>query len=193
MLGFGVAVGFGGQAPRTTSSVSSSFAAEPSIDAVTPIGASGEAHATCVVVSKQSCLGSAFQATRMRGGTESAQAGSPEVLIALADTLIAGWAFGSMPLRSSLLPAMSLVASSAPLAASRTVTVTAASSPGALSASATACHVAAPTVLSQRWSRRSIVRLSGRLEHGDDPFGSTVNTRPGSPRPTTQEPSNAAP
>ena len=132
-----------GQVPRTTSSVSSSFAAEPSIDAVTPIGASGEAHATCVVVSKHSCLGSAFQATRMRGGTESAQAGSPDVLIAFAATVIAGWAFGSMPLRSSLLPAMSFVASTAPVAASRTVTVTAASSPGALSASATSCHVAA--------------------------------------------------
>ena len=159
---------------------------------MTPIGASGEAHATFVVVSKHSCLGSAFHATRMRGGIRSAQAGSPDGLIAFAATLIAGWAFGSMPLRSSLLPAMSFVASSAPVAASRTVTVTAASSPGALSASATACHVAPPTVLSQRWSRRSIVRGSvpaPRLVQGACPAGSTVNISPGSPRPTTHVPS----
>ena len=93
-----------------------------------------------------------------------------------------------MPLRSSLLPAMSFVASSAPVAASRTVTVTAASSPGALSASATSCHVAPPTVPSQRWSRRSIVRgavpaprlvqgsVPGRIDGEDQPRVAEAHT-----------------
>ena len=55
-----------------------------------PIGSSGDTQSGSVAVSKHSCLESAFQATRTRGGTASAHAGSPAVLIALASTVTAG-------------------------------------------------------------------------------------------------------
>jgi hypothetical protein len=150
-------------------------------------------HAATVVVSKHSWRGSPCQATRMRGGTASFHAASPGALRAVAVMVMAGWALASIALRSSGPLVMSLVASTCPLVASRTVRTTDVSSPDVASCNEACDHVARPTPPSQRCLRRSSVLVAPRLEQGEEPFGSTLKTRPGSPRPITQEPSNAVP
>ena len=177
-------------------------AAPPAGVLVTPIGvAVVRAQSMTVVVWKQPSAGSECQRSSRRGGLPSAHGTLSPTLSDVASRVSAGWAVGSMVERSRipLVPTISRVNSVAPLPASRTVTTSESNSTPAArfdSRTRTSDHVAAPTVPSQRWARRSTERRTVpalRLVHGDAPFTSIVNACPGSPSPTAQVPSDVAP
>src|SRR5436190_5043724 len=153
-------------------------------------------------VRKHRSRGSAFQEMIALGQLPLSHASLPDWATALAPNDNAGWAAGEMSDRSTspLLSTISRDFRTAPVAASFTVTTSVSKSPvsGVRSVSTMAIlpQVALPTVPSHRWLLRSTIFPAdpvARLVHGEVPAGSTVNTRPGSPRPTTQAPSNAVP
>ena len=88
------------------------------------------------------------------------------------------------------------MSSTARVCASRTVTIRRSSSAAPLSVSVTAFQRAAPTVASQRWSRRSIVPVSAprlRLVQGAVPVGVDRVHLAGVASAMTHVPSNVAP